>query len=147
MIPSKSSVYCCQNCDADARGMNPSKSSMYRYVEEKPPKCLFQIKQPFDQSLQPAFSTNLFDRPFQPNNFNRTIPTNLLNHQNAFHSRNRRCPLSLDGSARRRVLRRGPIRHQHLRATLLPLLRWSSYLPGRHYMRVAVSVLCLKALV
>ncbi len=51
------SEQCCEDRDAIARGMNPSKSSMYKYRQE--------VREMFD-STQPTFSTKLFDQTFRP---------------------------------------------------------------------------------
>ena len=60
------SEHCYEDRDASARGMNPSKSSMYKYRREEVPEMFY--------STRPTFSTNLFDQPFRP-----TFSTNLFN--------------------------------------------------------------------
>ena len=121
--PSQASAeHCCEDRDANARGMNPSKSSMYKYRQEEVPE-MFYSTQPtfstnlFDQPSRPTFSTNLLDQSSRP-----TFSTSLLDQQNAFHSRDCRCPFSLDDDERHPcVLRSWPVRHQHLREIVLPL--------------------------
>ena len=58
------SEHCCEDRGANATGMNPSKSSMYKYRRE--------VHEIF-HSTQPTSSTNLFNQPFRP-----TSSTNLL---------------------------------------------------------------------
>ena len=105
-------------------------------VEKTSSKCFFL----HNQTFRPTLSTNLFDRPFRS-----TFSTNPLDQQNAFHSRDCRCPFSLDDDERHPcVLRSWPVRHQHLREDVLPLWRNGSYLRSRNYLRAVVFVRCLK---
>lgn len=114
--------HCGEDCDANARGMNPSKSSMYKYHREPVPEMLYSTQPTFwtslfNQPFEPIFSTNLLDQPFGP-----TIWTNLFDQQNAFHTRDCRCPFSLDDDERHPCgLPSWPVRHQHLRARVLLL--------------------------
>ena len=62
--------HCCEDRDANTRGMNLSKSSMYKYQRKEVLKVFFHL---LNQPFQPAFSTNFLNQPFWP-----TFSTHLL---------------------------------------------------------------------